>query len=69
MLAGLSNVNVNSGKSVKLEFDVVFGKPKAEIKWSDFYCILLRKFTFFFHFKRREKLVISHYYPVQLCTK
>jgi len=33
VLASLSNVNVNSGKSVKLECDVVFGKPKAEVKW------------------------------------
>ena len=36
VLAGLSNVNVNSGKSAKLECDVVFGKPKAEVKWLDF---------------------------------
>ena len=33
VLAGLSNVNVNSGKSAKLECDVAFGKPKAEVKW------------------------------------
>ena len=36
VLAGLSNVNANSGKSVKLECDVMFGKPKAEVKWWDF---------------------------------
>jgi len=33
ILAGLSNMNVNSGKSAKLECEVVFGKPKAEVKW------------------------------------
>jgi len=33
VLSGLTSVNVNSGKSVKLECDVVFGKPKAQVKW------------------------------------
>ena len=33
ILSGIGNVTTSAGKDVKLECDVSFGKPKAEVVW------------------------------------
>lgn len=33
ILSGIGNVTASAGKQVKLECDVAFGKPKAQVAW------------------------------------